>query len=393
MSVELQKLIQDQAAAFEAFKVSHKKEMETGSAEHKAKTEALNETISQLEVKIQGMQTALNRSTQENGNQEDTETKTRKENAQKYSGHFNKYLRKGQEMTHEQKALSVGSDTDGGYLVTPEMSSEIVKKVFESTPMRQLASVQTISSDALEIIQDLDEVGSGWVAEQSSRSETGTPQIKMIVIPVHELYAQPKATQKFLDDAGINVEAWLEGKVSEKFSRDEATGFVSGNGVGKPRGILGYDAGTGFNQVEQVASTSIGALAGDDFYELEGALKEAYRPNASALMNRLTMKAARKLKDSQGRYLWEPALNGKAQSMIAGYPIFIGSDMPTVAADALSIAFGDFKQAYQIVDRIGIRVVRDIYTAKPNVLFYTTKRVGGGMKNFEALKILKIRAS
>lgn len=393
MSKELQDLIQKQAEAFEEFKKSHKQEMETGRAEHKQKTEHLNTVISDLEVKIQGLQTALNRTAQEQANQESAEEKQAKENGKLYKGHFNKYLRKGTEMTQEQKALSVGSDADGGYLVTPEMSSEIVKKVYETTPMRQLASVQTISTDALEILQDLDEAASGWVGEMSSRPETGTPQLKMVVIPVHEMYANPKASQKFLDDAGINVEAWLEGKVSEKFSRDENSAFTSGNGIAKPKGILSYAAGTGFDQIEQVNSASVGALAGDDFYELEGALKEAYRPNASLLMNRLTVKAARKLKDSQGRYLWEPALNGKAQSTIAGYPIFIGSDMPTVANDALAIAFGDFKQGYQVVDRIGVRVLRDPFTAKPHVLFYTTKRVGGGVKNFEAIKLLKIKAS
>lgn len=395
MSKELQDLITEQAKTFEQFKIAHKKELETNSAEAKAKTEALNEKISEQEVKIQALQTAIARTAQANQQADaDTEAEAKaKKDAKEYKGHFNAFLRKGTEMTTEAKALSVASQEDGGYLVTAEMSSEIVEKVYESTPMRQLASIQTISTDQLEILEDLDEVESGWVGEQQSRAVTGNPKLKLVVIPTHELFCQPKATQKFLDDAAINVEAWLAKKGSDKFSRDEATGFVSGDGIVKPRGILSYAAGTSFNQVQQVNSTSVGALHGDDFFELEGELKEAYRKNASLLMNRTSLKAARKLKDSQNRYLWEPALNGKAAASIAGYPVYISSDMPAIAGDALSIALGDFKEGYQIVDRMGIRVLRDPYTQKPFVLFYMTKRVGGGVKNFEAIKLLKIKAS
>jgi HK97 family phage major capsid protein len=290
------------------------------------------------------------------------------------------------------KALSVDSDPDGGYLVRPEVSSEIVKKVFESSPVRELASVQTISSDALEIIEDLDEAASGWVGERQARSETDTPQIKKIVIPAHELYANPKASQKLLDDAQVNIESWLQEKVSSKFARDEATAFVTGNGVLKPMGFLSYAAGTGFNQVEQVNSGDANLVTDDGLLDLQGALKEDYQANATWLLKRSTLTAIRKLKDGDDNYVWQPGIANGVPSLILGKPYRLANDMPAVAANALSIAYGDFKMGYQIVDRVGIRVLRDPYTAKPYILFYTTKRVGGAVKNFEAIKIQKIAA-
>jgi HK97 family phage major capsid protein len=305
---------------------------------------------------------------------------------------MNSYLRKGASEL-ELKAMSVDSDEDGGFLVTSQTSSEIIKKVYESSPIRQLASVQTISTDALEILEDLDEVGSGWVGETQPRGETGTPKLKKIVIPVHELYAQPKATQKLLDDAAVNVEMWLADKVSEKFARDEATAFMTGDGVLKPKGILAYDAGTGFNQVEQIETAAVGTVGADDLIELAYSLKEAYKNGASFLAKRAVIKQFRKLKDLQGRYLWEPGLNGAAQSTLLGFPVYEANDMMAVANGALPVAFGNFRAGYQIVDRIGIRVIRDIYSAKPHVLFYTTKRVGGGVKNFEAIKLLKVKSA
>jgi HK97 family phage major capsid protein len=304
---------------------------------------------------------------------------------------FNKYCRKGQ-VTEELKAMSVESDPDGGYTVLPEMSAEIVKKVYESSPMRQLASVQTISSDALEMIEDLDQVGSGWVGEVDTRSVSSTAQLKKIVIPVHELHASPSASQKVLDDSMWNLESWLSQKVAEKFSRDEATAFVSGNGVLKPRGILSYASGTSFEQIEQVVSGSSGAVTADGLISLVYSLKAPYLAGAAFMMQRATVKEVRKLKDSQNRYLWEPGLNGSTQERLLGYPVYQANDMEAIAANSLSIAFGDFKAGYQIVDRFGIRVLRDPYSSKPYVIFYTTKRVGGAVKNFEAIKLQKLSA-
>ncbi len=290
------------------------------------------------------------------------------------------------------KALAVGSDPDGGYWVTPEVSGRIVEKLFESSPMRELATVETTTSSSWEYLPDTDEPGSGWVGETQARPETTSPEIKKGEIVVHELYAEPRATQKILDDAGVNVEAWLGRKVGGKFGRDEATAFVSGNGVGLPRGILTYPAGTAWAQIEQVNSGSASTLTGDGLIDLETALKAPYRARAVWLMNRTTQAVVRKFKDGQNQYLWQPGLAQGVPPTLLGYPVRLADDMPVVAADALAVAFGDFREAYTIVDRLGIRILRDAFTAKPFVKFYTTKRVGGDVVNFEAIKIQKVAA-
>lgn len=317
-----------------------------------------------------------------------------------YKAAFDRFLRKGEEVmsVDERKALSVGTDPDGGYVVNPDLSGRIVMKVFETSPMRAYAGIQVISTDALEGLFDLEEASSGWVGETDARSETGTPQLGKWRIPVHELYAKPKATQKLLDDASINMEAWLASKVAEKFARDEANAFVVGNGVGKPRGFLTYSSGTTLpGTIEQFPTGSSGAFAaapngGDVLINALYGLKAQYRANATWFMNRATMTATRKLKDSDGAYLWSPGIAAGQPASLLGYPVASFEDMPDPAANSLSIAVGDMREAYQIVDRLGIRTLRDPYSAKPYVEFYTTKRVGGDVVNFEALKLVRFGA-
>ena len=314
-----------------------------------------------------------------------------------YKAAFDRFLRKGEEVmgVDERKALSVGTDPDGGYVVNPDLSGRIVMKVFETSPMRAYASIQVISSDALEGLFDLEEASSGWVGETEARSETNTPQLGKWRIPVHELYAKPKATQKLLDDASINMEAWLASKVSEKFARDEANAFVVGNGVGKPRGFLTFSAGTTLpGTIEQFPTGSSGAFAaapngGDVLINALYGLKAQYRANATWFMNRATMTAVRKLKDTDGAYLWSPGIAAGQPASLLGYPVASFEDMPDPAANSLSVAVGDMREAYQIVDRLGIRTLRDPYSSKPYVEFYTTKRVGGDVVNFEALKLVR----
>lgn len=383
---ELEKKLQEISEAHVAFKTAHEAALKTNSAEAKAKADEMNEKLSSLDAELKAVKAAAARGNQANGaNQDLTEAEQK---TAEYKKNFNGFLRKGQEF----KANSVNSDEDGGYLVTPEMSSEIVTKIYESSPIRQLASVQVISSDALEIMEDLELIQSGWVGEMQPRGNTDTAKLKMIKIPTHELFAQPLATQKLLDDASINVEMWIAGKAAQKFALDEATAFVSGDGVGKPKGLLSYAAGTSFGQVEQQETSTSLAIKADDLIDLNYLLKADYKKNGAWLAKRQVIKEFRKLKDTQGRYLWEPGLNGAAQATLLGSPVYEANDMSDLAANNLAVAFGDFKAGYQIVDRIGIRVVRDIYTNKPFVLFYTTKRVGGAVKNFEAIKLLKIKA-
>lgn len=314
-----------------------------------------------------------------------------------YKAAFDTFLRKGEEVmgVDERKALSVGTDPDGGYVVNPDLSGRIVLKVFESSPMRAYASMQVISSDALEGLFDLNEASSGWVGETDSRAETNTPQLGKWRIPAHELYAKPKATQKLLDDASINMEAWLAAKVSEKFARDEANAFVVGSGVNKPRGFLTYTAGTTLpGTIERFDTGANGAFdaapnGGDVLINALYGLKQQYRANATWFMNRATLKLTRKLKDSDGAYLWSPGIAAGQPASLLGYPVASFEDMPDPATDSLSIAVGDMREAYQIVDRIGIRTLRDPYSAKPYVEFYTTKRVGGDVVNFEAIKLIE----
>jgi len=311
-----------------------------------------------------------------------------------YSKAFRNYLRKGMDAGLEalqSKALSVTSDPDGGYLVTPQMSTTIVKSVFETSPMRQIAAVETISSDALELIDDHDQAAAGWTSETGSISETSTPVIAKRNIATHELYAQPKATQKLVDDAAIDIEAWLADKIADIFARKENTAFVAGNGVGCPRGILSYAAGSSWNQIQQVNSGTNGAVTADGLINLFYALKDEYSRNASFLMNRTTVQAVRLLKEATtNQYLWQPGLAAGAPDTLMGVPVMMAADMPTAATNSLSVAVGDFKRAYQIVDRKGITILRDPFTEKPFVKFYATKRVGGDVINFEAVKLLKL---
>jgi HK97 family phage major capsid protein len=294
----------------------------------------------------------------------------------------------------ELKALSVGNDADGGYLVTPQFGGIVNTFVYESSPIRQLATVTTIGTDVFEVVVDNGEITSGWVGETESRAETNTPVLGKLSIPVHELYAEPRATQKMLDDGIVDMEAWLAGKVAEHFARKEATAFVGGSGVNQPKGLLSYDSGTtvASQQVEQVNSGSSSTFTYNGLINLTSALKEAYQPNAVFLTRRASLADLLQLKDGQQMPIFNMTYSKTAgvEQSILGKSLYFAADVPAVAGNALAMIYGDMKQAYQIVDRIGLRVLRDAYTAKPYVKFYTTKRVGGGVVNFEAFKIGKI---
>ena len=310
---------------------------------------------------------------------------------------FLNYLRKGRDTltADEVKLLSRDVDPQGGYWVDETMSDQIITKVFETSPMRDVCTIETINSDALEISEDINEVGAGWTAERGSRTETSTANIGMRRIPVQELYAEPKATQQLLDDAGIDVESWLAGKIAEKISRIENLAFVSGSGNGQQKGILAYPASaapTNPGQILYAPSGNAGLITADGIRTLFYSLKSPYLQDAVWLMKRSTVQAISLLKDGQGRYIWEPGLQMGDPQNILGHSIRRMEDMPAVAANSLPVAFGNFKMGYTIVDRQGIRVLRDPFTAKPFVLFYTTKRTGGDVTNFEAFAVLKIAA-
>jgi len=366
------------------------------------------ETYERMDKRINELQdtlTDLTRSalrTQQAGieeHQEDAEQRLRRQA-------LSTYLRRGDQrltaaerdaLDRLQRALSVDSDPDGGFVVTPELSDRISAIVFETSPVRQVATVQAITSDALEGIFDGDEAGFGWIAERGTRAETTTPQLGQWRIPTHELFAAPRATQKLLDDAYLNMEAWLTAKVADRLARAENTAFVSGNGVDRPRGFLTYADGTARGQIQQIPSGGATSITGEGIINAAYALKAAYRQGAVWAMNRSTVGAVRRIREDQpgantGMFIWSPGFGTQPQSLM-GYPIVEMEDMPNIAGGALPIAFGNFAQAYTIVDRQGTRVLRDPYSAKPFVEFYVTRRVGGDVVNFEAIKIMDIAAS
>lgn len=320
-----------------------------------------------------------------------------------YKNAFSSYLRRGDAVPADiRAAMSVGSDPDGGFYVTPDTSGAIVKKIFETSPIRQIASVQPISTDALEGFADTDEQAGGWVSETGARSDSTTPQGKKYRIPVFEMYSQPSATQQLLDDASVNIEAWLADKVSDKLARLENTAFVSGNGVTQPRGFLDRttaataDSSRAWGTLEHLVtgtSASFGTApnGSDKLIDLVHKLKKGYRTGAVWVMNSVTLGEARKLK-ANGEYIWLPSMTAGQNSQLLGFEVVEAEDMPAIAANSLSIAFGNFKIGYQIVDRQGIRTLRDPYTNKPYVRFYTTSRVGGDVVNSESIKLLKFAA-
>ncbi len=305
----------------------------------------------------------------------------------------------------ELKAMSVGSDADGGYLVTPDTTGRMVKKIFETSDIRRIANVQGISTDKLEGMEDLEEAGAGWVGETESRSETSTPKLGEWEIPVHEMYAEPRATQKLLDDASVDVEAWLGDKVGMRFGRIENSAFVTGNGIRKPRGFASYETalddgnGVAWGKIGYVLSGGNGTFAAsnpaDRIHDLVGLLKAAYLAGAVFVTKRQVITLIRKFKDGQGQYLWQPSLVLGEPEQLAGYPIVRAEDLAAPAADAgaLSLWFGNFAEGYQIVDRQGTRTLRDPFTSKPFVKFYSTRRVGGAVVNFEAIKAMKFSAA
>lgn len=381
------------------------KAIEESQAE-KARAKALEDQQKSLEAELATLKTAMSRpaapvlSSEEKGKElaakrnklfndfarlSDDENKTS----------FDSFLKRSVANADELKAMAVNSDPNGGYLVMPEFGGVIQTKVFETSPIRQMASVITVGTDTFEVLTDNDQAAFSWVGETQARNESATPTLGKIVIPVNEMAAKPKATQKLLDDASIDVEAWIAGKVADIFARGEATAFVSGSGVNKPKGLLSYTAGTDITQqqVQQVGSGSSGAFTYAGLVNLQNSLKEPYQANANFLIQRASNYSIMTLVDGQSRPIFNLAYDKNAglEPTILGKPVRFAADMPAVAANALAAIYGDIKAAYQIVDRTGIRVLRDPYSEKPFIQFYTTRRVGGAVVNFEAYCIQKLQ--
>ena len=316
---------------------------------------------------------------------------------------FEAYVRGGDERhlrRIEEKAMSSLTGADGGFLVPEETETEIGKRLAAISPIRAIASVRTVSSSVLKKPFAVTGAQTGWVAETDVRPGTAAPTLAELSFPTMELYAMPAATNALLDDSAVDIDRWIGEEVEQAFAAQESTAFVNGNGVAKPRGFMTYDTVAESAWVWGKVGTVVtgqdgGFLAGlgaDALIDLVYAVKAGYRQNGSFVMNRRTQSAVRKLKDSDGNYLWLPPVGVGAKATLMGFPLVEAEDMPDIATGANAVAFGDFRRFYLIVDRQGVRVLRDPYSAKPYVLFYTTKRVGGGVQDFDAVKFLKFAA-
>ncbi len=317
---------------------------------------------------------------------------------------FNAYVRSGETSNLkrlEEKALSVGSGPDGGFLVPVPAERELVRRMSQASPIRSISMVREISGASLKKAYSFTGPQAGWVAETAARTSGATQQIADLTFPAAELFAMPAATQTLLDDGVVDIEAWIMDEVAVVFAEQEGTAFVNGDGVNKPKGFQAYtkiaQASWTPDKLGYVATGVAGAFPAanpsDILIDYIYSLKAGYRQNANFVMNRKTQSQIRKFKATTGEYLWLPPVSIGAPATLMGFPVTEAEDMPDIALDSTALAFGDFMRGYMIVDRMGVRILRDPYSNKPYVMFYTTKRVGGGVQDFDAIKFLKFGVS
>lgn len=315
---------------------------------------------------------------------------------------FNAYVRNGDDdglrgLELEGKALSTAVNSDGGYLVDPQTSAQVASVMNATASIRAVANVVQVEATSYDVLIDHTDVGAGWATEADPTAESGTPQVDRIAVPLHELSALPKASQRLLDDSAFDIEAWLAGRIADKFSRAEAHAFVNGDGVDKPRGFLNHAKADNniwsWGNIGYVPTGSEGEVTGEAIIELVYALGAQYRAGASFVLNSRTATQLRKLKDADGRFLWADGLQAGEPAQLLGYPVLMAEDMPNPGPDAFAMAFGNFKAGYTVAERPDLRILRDPFSAKPHVLFYATKRVGGDVSDFAAIKLLKFGTS
>lgn len=387
---------------FETFRAERDKEMADlkkglGDVVQTEKVDRINAEITKLQAALDEVNSVL-AAVRVGGSGKETDPAKAE-----HASAFNKWFRKGERAVDDLRdlevkaSLSTLSDPDGGYVVPEEMSNTIDRVVGTVSAMRGLATVMTISTDTYKKLVNMGGAGYGWVGEKDSRPETGTPTLRELVFNTAELYANPAATQTLLDDARVDIAAWLADEVSITFAEQEGAAFISGSGVNRPRGILAYDtianASYSWGKLGFIVTGAAAAFASsnpaDAMISLFYSLKQGYRNGATWLTSDAVMETIRKFKDGQGNYLWAPPSGPANVATILGKPVATDDNMPALGANAFPVAFGNFSRGYLIIDRFGIRVLRDPYTNKPYVHFYTTKRVGGGVQNFEAIKLLK----
>lgn len=398
--MELKDLIEDLGKTFEEFKDENDKRLKEIESKNMAdpllteKVEKINAEmshISDMKKQLEALETVAGRGAFGGGTSELDQAKS------EHKAAFEKFIRKGVDAglkDLEVKAeLSTLSDPDGGFTVPVEEDRSIDRVAATASAMRRLATVQQIGTGSYTRLVNQGGTTSGWVGEKASRSETSGPSLVEIAINAKELYANIPATQKLLDDSYVNIEQWIGQEVGIEFNEEEGDAFINGNGVEKPRGINGYtyvaDASYAWGKVGYIAagSTTIGDV--DKLIDLQHALKSVYRNGAAFLMNDATQGIIRQAKDGEGNYIWRPGLEPGAPNTLLGKPVEIDDNVDDVGSTKYPVFFANFKRAYLIVDRVGTRVLRDPYTNKPYVMFYFTKRVGGGIVLYEAIKALR----
>jgi len=397
-SAETRAALNEVLCAFEAFKDANDRRL--GEIEAKrAADPLLEEKLARIDTALNTAQSRLDRLSLEAGR---PGLESGRGAVSEAKAAWDGYIRTGQASSLiEGKALSVGTPGDGGYVAPAETQAAIDRLLTEASPIRAIAGVRQTTANVFRKPVSLGGAASGWVAETAERPETDSPGLDLLDFPTAELYAMPAATTALLDDALVDIDLWLAEEVRDVFAAQESAAFVNGNGTNKPKGFLAYtktaDASAVWGEIGYVATGVDGDFAAsdpaDNLIDLIYAPKPGYRANARFVMNRRTVSTVRKFKDSNGDYIWRPSLTEGGQATLLGYPVTEAEDMPDIGSDSFAIAFGDFEKGYLIVDRQGVQVLRDPYSAKPYVLFYTTKRVGGGVQNFDAIKLMKFGVS
>lgn len=318
---------------------------------------------------------------------------------------FAAYVRQGDDdamrgLSLEGKGLSTAVSADGGYLVDPATSSLIGEKLNATASLRSIASVVQVEAGSFDVLVDAGDIGASWSTETDATSETDAGQVQRVSIPLHELSAMPRASQRLLDDSAFDIESWLAARIADKFARSESQAFVSGDGIGKPKGFLAEnivdESAWNWGDIGAVKTGADGNFQsgnpGDAIVDLVYALGASYRSNATFVMNSKTAAALRKIKDADGRFMWADGMAAGEPARLFGYKVLICEEMPDIGVGANAIAFGDFANGYTIAERPDLRILRDPFSAKPNVLFYANKRVGGGVTDFAAIKLLQFSA-
>ena len=394
----IKSLVEEQGRAFEAFKVDNDNaiaDLRKGSADvvRSEKVDRINDEISKLQGSIdeanQKIAAALVGGAANDNRKPDSA----------YAKAFDRFFRKGDEGGLDaavregiKAGMNVGTPEEGGYTAPTEWDRTITDKLKIVSAMRQIATVQSISGNGFSKLYNDRATASGWVGEAVARPETVAAKFAEVKFNTGEIYANPAATQRLLDDSEVNLETWLAGEVETEFAYQEGIAFVSGNGTDKPKGLLTYTAAGShpWGAIPTINSGAAAALTTDGLIDLVYDLPSERTPNARFALNRKTQGAIRKLKDGQGNYIWQPGLVSGQPATILGFPVTELAAMPDIAANSTPIVFGDFQRGYLIIDRTGIRILRDPYTNKPFVQFYTTKRVGGGVTDPTALRYHKV---